>query len=206
MFKHTRIIFTLCTLTADVAEIVAQITSEIADTAATAPTVAMQPTGRATPNTKKFSIQQKPPLNEEQQYRFDTLNQHLLQKYGLQIRDDSALAYMWATCQVCPDADGICWTFETVVNEIVVMQWLHKATPYGEMCQTGMRVVAHDIRTVYGLNHHTSWKITRKYAVPAFKCAAMRMDKHTPADDEWQVTGGIDCHGPAGSSSETHVR
>lgn len=85
-----------------------------------------------------------------------------------ELRDDSRLAYLWATYQLNETA-------EYVVDEMAAAQWIHSSTPYGEDLETNLRRIANALKSKYGakLTWTACWNIVRSLAPDALKASAI---------------------------------
>ena len=84
------------------------------------------------------------------------------------LRDDSRLAYLWATYQLSESV-------EYVVDEMAVAQWIHSSTLYGEDLETNLRRIANALKAKYGskLTWTACWNIVRSLAPDALKASAI---------------------------------
>lgn len=84
---------------------------------------------------------------------------------GFQLRDDSRLAFLWAT-QRLPQS----WTDVEVVHEICCQQWLCENTEYTKLSQPFLRALAEKMRTKYNMQSwNTTWRIVRDYGPDILK-------------------------------------
>lgn len=85
-----------------------------------------------------------------------------------EVRDDSRLAYMWATYQLNETA-------EYIVDEMAAIQWIHSSTPYAEDLETNLRRIANTLKAKYGakLTWTACWNIVRSLAPDALKASAI---------------------------------
>ena len=89
--------------------------------------------------------------------------------HSFDLRDDSRLAYLWATYSLGS------MSAEEVVDEMAVAQFLHSATDYGGEVETSMRRIANALKTKCGrrLSWSDCWRIVRSYAPDALQHTAI---------------------------------
>ena len=125
-------------------------------------------------NDKRFSIQAEILTLAEGEYRMQVqcaLNHldFMLQSYGYGLRDDSRLAYLWATGQL-PNS----WSDFEVCHEILCQQWLCHNTQYTALSQPFMRALANNLREKYNISSwNTVWRIVREYGPDILKCISI---------------------------------
>lgn len=96
--------------------------------------------------------------------RLAELARYLEEKsYKAVLRDDSRLAFNWATGQVIAEKAEI-------AEEMSVAQFLHDATTYHSECETGMRAFAEEAkRTHPKLSWKEVWDVVRVYGADIVK-------------------------------------
>lgn len=89
----------------------------------------------------------------------------ILRSYQFELRDDSRLAFLWATYQLPPS-----WTEYEVCHEIMCQQWLCVHSSYAALSQPFMRTIANEMRRKYHIRSWaTVWQIVRAYAPDLLK-------------------------------------
>ena len=101
----------------------------------------------------------KRPLSADGEQRKGML-QLILSNNGMELRDDSALAYKY----ICNGGD-----VHLIAHEIMCTHFLFQYTRYDEICQTHLRPMAESLRERYQLPWKQTWSIVREYAIPALK-------------------------------------
>ena len=110
--------------------------------------------------------------------RLDTL---LQERYSLSLRDDSSLAFLYATSRMAPDV------FETrsVLKEMAMTQQLYAKKHFDEAQQATLRRVADRLKKAFP---HVSWQKVW-HDVKVYICPMMKilsLDKVTDNEDEAQ--------------------
>lgn len=110
----------------------------------------------------KFSIEQEmsgATLDVHAQQRRELLRS-ILEKNGMDLRDDSRLAYRYIVQGGDP---------HLTAHEILSTNFLFEHTRYDENCQVQLRNIAESVHEMYGLPWKLTWSIVRQYCVPALK-------------------------------------
>ena len=122
---------------------------------------------------KRFSILEQlnmlqDPYKAHVQYRISCI-QSLLIQYGSVLRDDSRLAFLWATERL-----NNTWSIDEVCHEIMCVQFICETTSYNELLQPFMKNMANEMRRRYKLKSWiTTWRIVRQYAPDILKTISM---------------------------------
>ena len=90
--------------------------------------------------------------------------ERLLQKNGMEIRDDSRLAHNY----IVNGGD-----LSLTAHELLCTNFLFQNTNYSKLCQEGLRYLANEMRSKYNLPWKQTWNIVREYGVPAMKFYAL---------------------------------
>ena len=88
----------------------------------------------------------------------------LLRRNGMELRDDSRLAHNF----IVHDGD-----VALTAHELLCTNFLFARTNYDQLCQTGLRQLAEEMRRQYGLPWKQTWSYVREYGVPALKFYAL---------------------------------
>ena len=85
------------------------------------------------------------------------------------LRDDSRLAFLWATERLDPT-----WDAREVCHEMMSVQFICANTRYNDLIQPFLRVLAKGLRERYGLKSWaTTWRIVREYGPDILKLVAL---------------------------------
>lgn len=90
--------------------------------------------------------------------------EQLLQKNGMELRDDSRLAHNY----IVNGGDVV-----LTAHELLCTNFLFQNTNYPSLCQEGLRFLANEMRQRYNLPWKQTWNIVREYGVPAMKFYAL---------------------------------
>lgn len=105
---------------------------------------------------------------------------------GHELRDDSQMAYKFATAQLDVTA-------HEAAGEMAAAQFIHSHTCYGERCQNELRVYANAMHAAFPhIPWSKIWEIVRRYMVPVIKLDALLESGYgdgIPAD--YVVTGAV---------------
>ena len=94
-----------------------------------------------------------------------SLLENTLAMYNVPLRDDSRLAFLWATGQLDET-----WNLAEASHEMMSVQFICTNTSYNDMAQPFMRALAEQMRARYGLQSwNTVWRIVREYAPDILK-------------------------------------
>lgn len=100
--------------------------------------------------------------------RLDGLSE-LLGSCAHPLRDDSRLAFLWATERLDPS-----WTAQEVCHEMMCIQFICANTPYAELVQPFLRHLAEGLKRRYGLRSWgATWRIVREYGPDILKTIAL---------------------------------
>lgn len=89
--------------------------------------------------------------------RLSGLEAHLRHTYAVPVREDSRLAFLYATDRLRG------WTRSDVGNELFVVGEIYNATDYGARIEEVMREAALRVRADYGLSWTEAWRVVRRY-------------------------------------------
>ena len=105
------------------------------------------------------------PETEQEEVRRRVELVHCLQrKYGMEPRDDSQLTLNYARGLL--DEEDIP---SSIANELVIVDAIHRLTPYPDLIEDVLREIAHHIRAKYRLNWRDTWEIVRFYGPTMLK-------------------------------------
>ena len=83
----------------------------------------------------------------------------LLWTYNFELRDDSRLAWLWATNRL-----PMTWTDLEVAHEIMSQNWICANTEYNKLSESFLRELANRMKERYGIKDwHTVWCIVKDH-------------------------------------------
>lgn len=112
--------------------------------------------------------------------RLQSLRWILLQRAGLQLRDDSKLAWNFITQNLSPE-----WDLLHVADELILTHYLHNHTNYGNTAKSVIPIVKSTIeqqlgvpKSVYGhqsnrVHSKAVWEYMQRLVIPLYKIHAM---------------------------------
>ena len=99
--------------------------------------------------------------DEAREWRRDVLHQWQ-RYYNMEPRDDSRLTKMFVDGEIGMSPDQ-------VARELMAVDYLYRATLYGEIIEDFLRLVATRLREEYSLSWKATWNIVRFYGPIALK-------------------------------------
>lgn len=85
--------------------------------------------------------------------------------HNFELRDDSRLAFLWATGRLDPS-----WDASEVCHEMMSMQFICANTGYNELSQPFLRCLAKGLKEKYKMKSwSTTWRIVREYGPDILK-------------------------------------
>lgn len=136
----------------------------------------------ATPFSLQHAIQ-----DQAQQQRIDKLQQQM-QHYGMQIRDDSKLALLYATNQDA-DASQDYLNMIYVAQEMYKTQYVYNTTNLTAQMQTVLQPIADLLHQKYThVPWRVIWKRVRTFIIPIIKIKALQDSQTQTASHTGQET------------------
>ena len=85
------------------------------------------------------------------------------QRIGMVPRDDSQLTYKYAIGELEDDVPS------SIANELLIVDKLHKETPYGNILEPALRELASKLKTAHRITWTDTWTIVRFYGPTMLK-------------------------------------
>lgn len=102
--------------------------------------------------------------------RLDRLGEAMRDRYGLAVRDDSSLAYLYATAEGAPDLD----TTKAVMAEMATAQRVYGSTQLAEHQQRALQPLANLLHDEFpAVPWSVLWRRVRTFACPLLKVIAV---------------------------------
>ncbi len=119
--------------------------------------------------------------------RLDRLGEAMRERYGLEVRDDSSLAYLYATAEGAPDLVAT----KAVMAEMATAQRVYGSTQLAEHQQRALQPLANLLHDEFpAVPWSVLWRRVRTFACPLLKVIAIMTPPETAAvEDE----GGVAC-------------
>lgn len=131
------------------------------------------------PDRPRFSLEAQlakldAPERQAAEAKLHALRSELVARHGVDVRDDSRLAYQHAT-----DATDL--RLEDICEELALIQWLSRETDYQRMCEPFLRTLAERMREQYNLDWRAVWKVVRVYGPDILKYEYIQQMGGVPA-------------------------
>ena len=111
-----------------------------------------------------------PQKRKEVMSRLAELRMRAAEYGGVQVRDDSQMAWRWATG--APGAETI--DMHTALSQMGTSQFVYAKTDYGDTCEADFKVMANAIHSNYPeLRWSMIWTIVRRHAPTVLKINAL---------------------------------
>lgn len=94
--------------------------------------------------------------------RLALLKRTLHERYALELRDDSRLAFKFAT-------EETSWSLRDVADELAFIQFLSANSDYQATCERFLRILADNMHAEYGVHWNVVWRIVRQYGPDILK-------------------------------------
>ena len=89
--------------------------------------------------------------------------------HNFELRDDSRLAFLWATGKL-----DLTWDASEVCHEMMSMQFICANTAYNDLAQPFLRALAKGLKERYNLKSWTTtWRIVREYGPDILKIMSL---------------------------------
>jgi hypothetical protein len=100
------------------------------------------------------------------QQKLNKLAERLRTTYNMELRDDSRLAWIYAT--VLPESE-----LDFTCRELWYVKLLYDHTPYKDMCQDNLPLIKHSLVYNQNLSPDESWDHIQNYVIPIIQLECM---------------------------------